>query len=254
MAMMRLALKCIILILLLNGRVSGQAVNEPYDTLENLMQKEGFEQEEIPDKNEKPAIALRPVNSDSLHSDINEKDFAYMQYIDSLFRHRNDAKSVANPVQPASKPTPNVDWIRMLLWVVSVSALLFIVYRVWFGKNKLFDSGGQFGNENAGGPSSQKISPAWLAQEAIGKRDYRQAVRYMFIELLDGMADRGLIAQTPDKTNQQYLREVEQTGMRQALAGVMLQYEYVWYGEFTPDEQQFSVIQKTFKQFQKEWL
>ncbi len=252
--MMRVVLKCIILLLLFHGSVSGQAVNEPYDTLENLMQKEGFEQDEIPDKNEKPAIALRPVNADSLHSDINEKDFAYMQYIDSLFRHRNDTKPAAKPLQPASKPTPSGDWIRMLLWVVSVSALLFIVYRVWFGKNKLFDSGGQFGNENAGSLSNQKVSAALLAQEAISKRDYRQAVRYLFIELLDGMADRGLIAQTPDKTNQQYLHEVEQTGLRQALAVLMLQYEYVWYGEFTPDEQQFSVIQKAFKQFQKEWL
>ncbi|WP_375417033.1 DUF4129 domain-containing protein [uncultured Hymenobacter sp.] len=66
--------------------------------------------------------------------------------------------------------------------------------------------------------------------EAVG--NHRLALRLGYLQLLKRLADHGLIAWQPDKTNHAYLAELPAAGpLRPAFGELTRQFEYVWYGE-----------------------
>ncbi len=68
--------------------------------------------------------------------------------------------------------------------------------------------------------------------EAEAAGNYRLALRLGYLQLLKHLADRGLIAWQPDKTNHAYLAELPAAGpLRPAFRELTRQFEYVWYGE-----------------------
>ncbi|MDQ2770637.1 MAG: DUF4129 domain-containing protein, partial [Bacteroidota bacterium] len=70
--------------------------------------------------------------------------------------------------------------------------------------------------------------------EAEAAGNWRLAVRLGYLQLLKALADGGLIAWQPDKTNHAYLAELPATGsLRGAFREATRQFEYVWYGELT---------------------
>lgn len=184
-----------------------------------------------------------------------EPDYQYMTYIDSLLRNRKlepEEKKIADNGESIS-----LEWVKPLLWIFAILALLFVLYKLWADNAGLFK------------PFDKKAKPAdietpedplivqgaaALAQQAIHQKDYRSAVRYLFIDALARLDDRGLIYRIARKTNQQYLAEIQQPELKELVATLMLQFEYVWYGEFTPNEQQFNRIVQSYKQLEVRWL
>lgn len=84
---------------------------------------------------------------------------------------------------------------------------------------------------------------------AIGDR--RQAVRYLFLRSLRGLHDRGLIRQTLQATNHEYLRQLGGTEQERPFRFLTTAYEKVWYGEFTLGEMQFQRLYQHFVDFDK---
>ncbi|MCA0382764.1 MAG: DUF4129 domain-containing protein [Bacteroidetes bacterium] len=184
-----------------------------------------------------------------------QPDYEYMAYIDSLLRHQKlepEDKKVADDGRELS-----LEWIRPLLWVLSIVGLLFLLYKLWTdhaGIFKPFDKKKAADQKNVPEDPLMVQGAAALAAQAIQQKDYRSAVRYLFIDALARLDEQGLIQRIARKTNQQYLAEIQQPELKELLATMMLQFEYVWYGEFTPSEQQFNRILQTHKQLEARWL
>jgi hypothetical protein len=85
--------------------------------------------------------------------------------------------------------------------------------------------------------------------EAIEHKNYRMAVRLLYLQTLKNLTDSGLIRWQPDKTNRQYAHELTGNPRRLGFEQLTTQFEYTWYGDFPVDEVRFSAIHQQFNQF-----
>lgn len=90
-----------------------------------------------------------------------------------------------------------------------------------------------------------------LLQQAIENKDFRLAIRYYYLTTLKGLSNKELIDYHKDKTNSEYLFEIENKEMRTNFSYLSYVYSYVWYGEFSVDENSFKVAQNKYQSFLK---
>lgn len=88
-----------------------------------------------------------------------------------------------------------------------------------------------------------------LISLAISQKDYRRAVRLHFLKLLKELADRNLITWQIDKTNTDYSIELANSKYSAAFHELSMLYEYIWYGDFEPDEKNFQNTITKFNTF-----
>jgi hypothetical protein len=88
--------------------------------------------------------------------------------------------------------------------------------------------------------------------QALAQKNYRLAVRLLYLRTLKNLTDKQLIYWQPEKTNQTYVAELENEQHQHAFRGLTNQFEYIWYGEFNIDENVFSGIDKSFQQFNQQ--
>ena len=90
-----------------------------------------------------------------------------------------------------------------------------------------------------------------LLQQAIDRKEYRLAIRYYYLTTLKALANKQFIDYHKDKTNSEYLFEIENTQTRTEFSYLSYVFSYVWYGEFTVDEQSFTIAQNKYQSFLK---
>lgn len=78
----------------------------------------------------------------------------------------------------------------------------------------------------------------WI-KEALSKKDYRSAIRYSFLLALKNLKENGFIDYAPDKTNAEYLYELQKTNFRLPFQRLAHYYEYSWYGDFEVNERHY---------------
>lgn len=202
------------------------------------------------------------VPADSVRHWKNAKEFAYIKYIDSLLKDRQD-KEKKKPKQSKSTGPGFLDrllssgFIQALLWTLAGFFVLFIVYR-------LFLSEGAFRRESRSAKAvnaeveeeqvNSKTDFDALVNQALQQNNLRLAVRYQYLRSLHKLAAKGLLQLAPDKTNYQYVRELKDTSLQNDLASITLNYEYVWYGEFNVERDTYQKIETGFKNFNQKIL
>lgn len=88
-----------------------------------------------------------------------------------------------------------------------------------------------------------------LIAEALTAGEYRRAVRLQYLKTLRVLSERGLIEWRREKTNGEYLRELQGDVVRSRFAELTLLFDYVWYGGFDIDRAQYGKIGETFTSF-----
>lgn len=86
-------------------------------------------------------------------------------------------------------------------------------------------------------------------ETAIGQRNFRLAVRLLYLQTLKQLTDAGKIDYKPDKTNRQYVYELVNSPIQVDFNELTRQFEFVWYGDFPVDEPRFQLIEQQFRQF-----
>lgn len=76
-------------------------------------------------------------------------------------------------------------------------------------------------------------------QNALAAREYRLAIRFLYLKNLKQLNERELVFPSPEKTNLQYRAELENAGLAGLFGSNTLIYETVWYGEAMPDSRQY---------------
>jgi hypothetical protein len=196
------------------------------------------------------------ISQDSVISWKNNKRFSYMKYIDSLLKIKKQEELDAYNEALNDK---SVNFIRQLLssgvmqfifWAVAIAFVVFILYR-------LFLSNGIFKRKFAEVrviTTPEELKSATISDydklmhHSIDKADYRSAVRFLFLKTLVQLAEGEYIKQSADKTNYQYVQEIR-TDMRNEFSSLVLNYEYVWYGNVTLNRELFDGIEKKFIAF-----
>lgn len=87
-----------------------------------------------------------------------------------------------------------------------------------------------------------------LIREALSAKDYRLAIRYSFLRLLQDMSSRNIIDYHSEKTNYDYYQEIKTVSVREEFWRVVHIYEYVWYGKFEVAASDYDQAEKTVTQ------
>jgi hypothetical protein len=75
-----------------------------------------------------------------------------------------------------------------------------------------------------------------MANEMAAAGDFRLALRYRYLHMIQLLSSRGHIAWRPDKTNHDYLRELSGSPLRDSFRYITYLFNYTWYGHFELDE------------------
>ena len=195
------------------------------------------------------------IQADSVEVLKNVKAFGYAKNLDSLLKEWQKK----NQIKINSRPD-RFGWLDSFFGSPVTKIIFFLLAGIFIGfiLYKLFFTEGFFQRQRA---RSNVVALApqeelnngtdynKLIAQAIGNKNYRLGVRYLYLQTLQKLMIVGLIQFATDKTNYQYLRELESKPCKNEFVLLTISYEYIWYGEFSIDETQFSRIQNDFKQF-----
>ena len=79
------------------------------------------------------------------------------------------------------------------------------------------------------------------------EKDFRTAIRYQFLNVLKKLSDKKMIDWNTEKTNHDYEREIKQEKIKEMFSELLYIFEYVWYGEFEINEENYQQLKKKFE-------
>lgn len=143
---------------------------------------------------------------------------------------------------------------RIGLFVLAGGVITFIIFKVlgidivklFRGESKNVDIPYQESLENI-----HDINFDNEIEQAVNNRNYRIAVRLLYLRSLKQLSDAGLIHWQLEKTNASYLNELNDTQYHQLFGLLTTQFEYIWYGDFPIDGQSFQNINALFNDLKK---
>lgn len=140
----------------------------------------------------------------------------------------------------------------ILLWMVlAIAAVVLVLQLAGLNMRQLFSPGAARGRQEEiqMGENIHDIPYDTAIQQAIREKNYRLAVRLMYLQSLKLLSDRQLIEWNENKTNWQYVYELKDGNLRHAFRDITSVFEYVHYGQMQVPEEKFTVIQQVFHLF-----
>lgn len=89
-------------------------------------------------------------------------------------------------------------------------------------------------------------------QIAVQQKEFKRAVRLLYLASLKRLSDKGLVRWEPGKTNRQYQRELRSADRGKHFASLGYFFEYAWYGDFPVNEQLYQQVEQEYQQFCKQ--
>jgi hypothetical protein len=85
-----------------------------------------------------------------------------------------------------------------------------------------------------------------LVEEAVKDNNYRLAIRYYYLLVLQNLSKKQLIEWQAQKTNHDYVYEIQDTALRGQFSKLTRIYDFIWYGNFEVNESAFAKAQQEF--------
>ncbi|HWR32933.1 MAG TPA: hypothetical protein VN451_05385, partial [Chitinophagaceae bacterium] len=147
-------------------------------------------------------------------------------------------------------------WFQTLLWLVIIGG--FAAAIMWYlGSSNigLFRKKNIAASTDVTGEIPEDIFAINYQREiekATVNGNYRLATRLMFLRMLKAMAEKNIIQYKQDRTNFDYLLQLQPTAYYSHFFRITRNYEYSWYGHFDVSEDAFNIIRKDFDQFDRQ--
>ncbi|MEY4002036.1 MAG: hypothetical protein RIT07_78 [Bacteroidota bacterium] len=168
----------------------------------------------------------------------------------------NYAETNVELKQKSSLRTPKLDvpgniqrYKDIIFWVavlILVSILVYLIFKS--GKQNRYNRRNSLAGpaewEEAWNLDSQTLETD--LQDAVEGKQYRLAIRLLYLKSLKQLIDNERVKPSPEKTNRQYIEELEKAGLHGLFSYITGIYEMVWYGEATPDDYQYKRLAPAF--------
>ncbi len=141
-------------------------------------------------------------------------------------RERNDSDSFSINLGPFA-------WLFYLALAMAVIYLVYILLNE--GGSGLFSSKQNRTLNDYEDITAENIENAdinSLIQNAENNNNFRLAIRYYYLLVLKNLSIKNHIKFEDDKTNTEYLNEISQKPFSKKFAYISYLYNYIWYGEF----------------------
>ena len=226
--------------------VSIDDVEEDYDREQavNFLRRNERPETGKPDRREVPEGRLEEMRS------------ARAMWYLNIEPSKPDTLRSPKPRDAGYVPLVRRTWFQTLLWLLIIGGFAaFLMIYLSGNRVGLFRRRSEPA-EAAGDPSEMPkdiFSPGYQEEinAAIARKDYRLAIRLMFLRTLKTLAGKGVIRYAQDKTNLDYLLQLHPTEFYPAFFQLTRAYEYSWYGKLAISEDGFQRIQQAFQQFDR---
>lgn len=158
---------------------------------------------------------------------------------------QKETSSISNLIQQK--------WFKTLLWVfIAVSFATILVWYLTSLNIRLFRKRAAavpafahdtMPNDIFSIPYEKSIA------DAVQQKNYRMAVRLLYLQALANLSMQGIIQFGQDKTNSEYLAQLYHTAYYKDFFKLTRSFEYTWYGQFLLTPTAFEMLQKDFKTF-----
>ncbi|WP_153800701.1 DUF4129 domain-containing protein [Foetidibacter luteolus] len=174
-------------------------------------------------------------------------------YINQEFKKKEEAVNNSSDFWQSFFKILGSSTAQAIIWTLMIGTLVvvFIMYlvnnRIGFGSH-----GKRIQQQVAQGELPENIFDIDFnthINKAVAENNYRLATRLFFLRMLKTMSEKSLLRYEKDKTNMDYLLELNGSAYFKDFAAAARNYEYVWYGNFTISQQQFAAIQGSFEKF-----
>ena len=196
------------------------------------------------------------ISPDTLSSWKNKKQFSYQKNLDSLLLNEKnksaDNSNTKNAVRTISflDRLFNASFIKILLWILAIFFLGIILKNLVSIKGIFKKSNSEKNMQEQATEEDLFLTRDYdaLLHQSYKLQDYRMATRYLFLKTLQRLNHQSLIVFAADKTNSKYVHEIS-AGNRNEFAAIVMNYEYVWYGNIKISKELFDKIQVKFSTF-----
>lgn len=182
--------------------------------------------------------------------------------LDSDFKSKYKGKKydydrVVKPPKPINPPNFSipVGLLKFLMYGLLAILILVVVYQIIknaggfsFGKSKTkikVDFSDEHELEDAENIENNDFET--LIQKAKENKDYRRAVRYYYLWVLQRLTENKLIDWHKDKTNYDYFLELNKKTIQDDFSNSNYIYDYIWYGNFELNPSEFDRAESIFK-------
>ncbi len=146
-------------------------------------------------------------------------------------------------------------WVIRIIAVLIVLVALYFIIRLIMSRKRSW----VFGKKNDSMPIDinnveQLIANAdfeELIAELEKQGDIRQSIRLYYLWLLKDLKDKQIIKWLPEKTNTDYLSELNDELLRKQFSYLSYLFNYIWYGEFSIADSDYVEARKAFLTFLK---
>lgn len=90
-----------------------------------------------------------------------------------------------------------------------------------------------------------------LIAKAVEKENYRLAVRYHFLYVLQQLSRMEIVTYDNSKTDEDYLSEIKEAKLREHFKKISRIYDFVWYGNFATTAEDYDRIKIEFQKAEK---
>ncbi len=205
-------------------------------------------------------LDIREINisPDTVLQWKNKKELAYIKNLDSLLKASQQKEaSIKADNSRLHKPSFlesifNASIFKIILWMMATFFVGVIIYQLVKNQGifkKTFATGAE---EEQALPQEDLLQQNFdgLINQSFRLQDYRTAIRYQFLKTLQILRDNNHVEFAADKTNSRYVQELP-LHWRNDFARLVLNYEYVWYGNFTITHEQYGQLQAQYSSFNK---
>lgn len=204
-------------------------------------------------------VNTRKVSDEELNKVKSDEDYWYVNTVPP--RNRETSPPSANEKGDKEKESRsrgifNIPWLNVVFWIILIGG--FIALLIWFlstSNIRLFRKKPKQVNEETQEYTTDNIFEINFdrdIQQAIDAKNFRLAVRLMYLRTLRDLSDRKLISYTHEKTNSDYLFQLAGTTYYKNFFRLTRSFDYTWYGQFELSQDSFGVIQNDFSSFKQQ--
>jgi hypothetical protein len=146
------------------------------------------------------------------------------------------------------KSAVSTDWIVVASWIRCGAILIYVILRLLkIDALKVFYSGkGKSITYEAIEENIHEMDFDKLIAAALASKDYRLAIRLIFLHSLKILSDKHLIHWHPGKTNHDYLNELKSNDIKDGFRELNEYFEHAWYGNFKIAPDLYGKVQLIF--------
>ena len=178
----------------------------------------------------------------------NLEKYSYNSTNSEAAEYSNETPS-ANEVNNDTHTNVNTGVINWIFISILIIAVIFLAYTLMNQDGKGLFSHGKFRKIKYKTISADTIEHAdidALIKQAEDKGDFRLAIRYNYLLLLKNLTLKKFITFEEDKTDSDYILELDNQPFKNSFQYTSYLYNYIWYGEFSINQLQYSKAKSNF--------